>query len=489
MALTGTSGYQAVIIPGQQRVMFSPEDTTYGTPGANTYLEPVTSITSAIQRQPFTASELTGVPASTFGMIETTHHTTITITTPFRANGLGAWALASMMGSSLGGAQDQTGVTPGTAPLQTVPALPGGTSPGTWGNPLPNAPTWNTVSGGAIATNTIPAGAQSHYITPNYASNISNTFTIWHDSGDGKFTSGQRGYLQMGAATVESIAFAFTPNTDLVCTITLQANFPKFRGVSGSTATANAPTGTVTPIIAPGNLGSTFSGNRMMGFQGISNNFNIYSSRNGTGNPLKYKNAILGGDLTITRTIEVLEAPYQQNPIYFLPGELVTTGTFDLLFDGLGDLNGSGGSAGTFEEGQTGMTNFVDASTSSSGSDPTTAFTNSIYQDYLAFKESGYQNGTGTAINDPIEVQYMDYEGLGFDIQFWPIKWNSFTLNASAQSLKANVGFTSYNDLLTAIPASGVGRVTAVSFVYLVNQIGGTGVTGTGNSTTLKMIQ
>lgn len=406
---SGAGQYPVIIHPGQQRCIFAIEDASYGTPStstAKTFLEPVTTITTAIQRTPYEANEYIGVPATLFDMIETTHHSTVTISVPWRSNGIAAWALSAMMGSSLGGATD-------------VATTPTG---------------WPALTGGQVA----------HLITPNNANNVCNTITIWHDAGDGGGSSvftGVRGLLQMSACTVESIRFTFTPNTAVTAEITLQGNFPIFRQVaSGSTGIQNGPT--VTPTKLSG-ADATYKATRMMGFQGQSAYFLIRTSAQNT---TVYANKILSADMTITRTVEVIESPYSQTPTYFLPGPLSVTGTMNMLFDGLGDLTN---------------TYPVNA-----GSNVNTDLTlsNSIYQDYLNFKR------TGTSAN-PNELRYIDNDNNGFDFTFWPIKWTSFGLNTGAQSLQVNAGFTSFNDLSLAAPNSGTSKISSIQNVSIVNNV------------------
>jgi hypothetical protein len=421
--------YPSIITPGQQRVFFAPEP-SYGVPPA-TYaaaqasgtsawvaLEPMQSVTSAIQRTPYEARENTGVPADLFDMIETTHHTTITLNTTYRSNGIAAWALAALCGSLQGGATD------------TI------TSNGTGSPPFATTP---------------PAGATTslHTIVPNNLSNVTNTFTIWHDQGDAQFVgAGTRTMLQMSAATVDSIRLTFTPNTALMAEITLQANFPVWNALSGaSTFIRNAstvPTGYI-------KLGSdaAYLASRSMGFQGVNTpsgaptmsgtwgNFNIMSS-----NGRVYPNRILSGDITISRGVEVIESPFSQNPSYYLPGPIAVTGTFDFLYDGIGDINSS---------------------------PSTTAQT--IMQDYLNFSNVGQPSGgvgTAGAMLGQNEIRYVDSDGNGFDLIFYPIKWTSFAPNLTEQSAKVNAGFTSFNSLKDAQVNN---KISALRQVQLLNNI------------------
>jgi hypothetical protein len=412
--------YPQIITPGQQRIWFGQEgmygvapvpyaagsaaattpasgattaDVFGGTPQtaltSTVFLEPCQAITSAIQRNPYEAREYTGVPADLFDMIETTHHTTITITTPWRSNGIAAWALAALMGSTQGGAAEVSTDSTNTSGGQAA-----------WGP---------------------DSTQQLHELTPNKYSNVCNTFTIWHDQGDAQFittTADTRGVLQMSAATVESLRLTFTPNTALMAEITLQARFPSWIAsvVSGAATLIQAPD----PTVKLGSELNNFHAARMMGFQGVPASFGIVNSKGA-----KYSNQVLSGDLTITRTVEVIESPYSQDPTYFLPGPIAVTGTMNFLYDGLGSYDGA----------------TVDANYNSSNP--------SILQDYLNFATLGSRN-TNTGLPNQNQIRYKDSDGGGFDLVFYPIKWTSFTLDTSGQSLKVNAGFTSFNSLYAA---------------------------------------
>lgn len=418
-----TVNYPTLITPGQQRIVFGQETGNYGVPPSTAtivYQEPCQSIQTALQRQPYEAHEYVGVAADLFDMIETTHHSQITITTPYRANGIAAWALASIMGSSQSGASDVSGANSGgSATPSAILAKNNG------GNPDPSF------------INT----AVKHLITPASLSNNCNTLTVWHDPGDAQF-AGNRSWLMMNACTVEHVKLSFTPNTAVMAEIVLTGNFPVWRDTSGTTGVQNAPPAGYNQI---GKTPSTLKASRMMGYQ--AQNFLI---KNAQGNA--YTNKILSGEITIQRQVEVIESPYSQSPTYYLPGPVSIMGTVDMLFDGLGSVAGSSDPLASVN---------AYGANNAPGVTPLNPTNSTIYEDYLAFSTMG----TSTNVH---QITYVDSDYYGFDIQFYPVKMNSFTINNSGQSLKANIGFTSYNSLSTALTS---GKISAISQVTLYNDV------------------
>lgn len=291
MARTTETYPFASVSPTLRRFFWTQETVQAGKSPTKTdtswYRESFTDATITFARDRYTGAETDGKPTTMKTIMELTHHTDFTVTLPWRPNGFGAFAQASLCGN-----KDDTATTITVVPTGTGPTL-----------------------------------KQVQTITPGVEGTLTNTFSLVMDSGAKDAARGDQSLL-LTYATISSVNVSYGPGGVLMATVTGSAMYPA--NSYFQTAALAVPGYVPAPTAF-----TKISSKRIEGYRG---SFKFFP--HDAANASDYiTSRITTGDFTFARDVAAFYTADQalQCPIAFDVGALSVNGNITFRFDNMKD--------------------------------------------------------------------------------------------------------------------------------------------------------